>query len=305
MVDPEANRARSSNPYEELRTEASRALYHGRLGEASELFERAYRLALEDGDPDLVDLAYCNCAVVATRMRRAKEMVPRLQEILLRTTDPQVARLSAYNLALAYDRPEGYRKSLFYARISLRYSKELGDPAQQASSINQIGNILCAMSQFESALEHFEEAEDLLRDEVSPARALVLDNIGYCQVVLGDYPRGFGYLFRSLRMLRRFDARLYEAEPCLALCFAYLHVGRPARAVQHGARAMELAERAGDPKTAKYALLLLGEAYKMAGKLDVARECFGMLQETFYPDMPEVPGMLFGLDVCKMINLRA
>lgn len=305
MADPDTTPRPSPDRYEELRTEAGRALYLGRLDEASELFERAYRIALDQKDPGVVDLAYCNCAVVATRLRRAQEMVPRLQEILLRTTDPQVARLSAYNLALAYDRPDGYRKSLFYARISLRYATELDDPAQRASSINQIGNILCAMSQFETALEHFEEAKALLEEDESPSKALVLDNIGYCRTVLGDYPGAFGYLFRSLRMLRRLDARLYEAEPRLALCFAYLHVGRPGRAVLHGAHALEMAEQTGDANTTKHALLLLGEAYKMAGKLDVAQECFTLLQETFYPEMPEVPGMLFGLDVCKMINLRA
>lgn len=305
MVEPEVNRAEAPQKYEALRTEASHALYQGQLERAYELFDQAYGLVVAGGDAELVDLAYCNRAVVALRTGRGRDMIPRLQEILLRTTDPQVARLSSYNLALAYDRPDGYRKSLFYARISLRYANELDDPAQRASSINQIGNILCAMSQFEGALDHFRQAEEILADEVSPSKAIVLDNLGYCLTVLGDYPNGFGYLFRSLRMLRRLGARLYETEPSLALCFAYLHIGRPERAARHGARALDLAEQAADPKSAKLALLLLGEAYKMAGNLDVAHECFTLLQETFYPEMPEVPGMLFSLDVCKMINLRA
>jgi tetratricopeptide (TPR) repeat protein len=305
MVEPEANRAGAPEQYEALRTEASDALYQGQLARAYELFDRAYGLAVADGDSNLIDLAYCNRAVVAARTGRARDMIPRLQEILLRTTDPQVARLSAYNLALVYDRPDGYRKSLFYARISLRYANELDDPAQRASSINQIGNILCAMSQFESALDHFRQAEEILADEVSPSKAIVLDNLGYCLTVLGEYDAAFDYLFRSLRMLRRLGAHLYETEPSLALCFAYLHIGRPDRAARHGARALDLAEEAADPKNAKLALLLLGEAYKMGGNLDVAHECFTLLQETFYPEMPEVPGMLFGLDVCKMINLRA
>jgi len=305
MLGPEANRAATTEQYETLRADASRALYEGQLERSYELFDRAYDLAVVDGNTNLIDLAYCNRAVVAARTGRSRDMIPRLQEILLRTTDPQVARLSAYNLALVYDRPDGYRKSLFYARISLRYANELDDPAQRASSINQIGNVLCAMSQFEGALDHFRQADEILGDETSPSKAIVLDNLGYCLTVLGDYHGGFDHLFRSLRMLRRLGARLYETEPSLALCFAYLHIGRPERAARHGARALDLAEEAADPKSAKLALLLLGEAYKMAGRLEVAHECFTLLQETFYPEMPEVPGMLFGLDVCKMINLRA
>lgn len=305
MAEPETNQPQTSVHYGELRDRATQALNHGQLHEAAELFEEAHRVAVAAGDQTMIDLAYCNRMAVERLVHPRRESLVRLQEILVRTTDPQVAFLTSYNLALDYDRPDGYRKSLFYARIALRYATELGDPAQQASAINQIGNALCAMSQFQPALEHFEEAETLLGAGVSLAKAAVFDNLGYCFTVLGDYEQGFDYLFRSLRMHRSLGTRFYELQNRLTLCFAYLHIGRPSRAAQHGTRALEIAEQVDDLKATKYGLLLLGEAYKMAGELDVAQECFTLLQETFYPEMPEVPGMLFGLDVCKMINLRA
>lgn len=293
--------------YAAIKERASKALFDGRLEEALELFEEAHCVAAETGNQRLEDLAFCNLASVSTRLSKGQELVPRLQKLLLRTVDPELAWLSSYNLALAYDRLEKYRQALFYARISLRYAEEIDASLERAESFNQIGNVLCAMNRFTSALEHFQKGEELsTADETDPVHGLILDNIGYCKIVLGDYDEGFRYLFRSLRLLRRSHGDgLYEAEPRLALSFAYLHVGRPVRAIRHGTRALELAEVSGDTRVTKHALLLLGEAYKLAQCRDMASDCFNLLQETFYPGMQEVPDMLLNLDVCKVINLRA
>lgn len=305
MADPTTDRLQPSDAYERLRGRASEALHSGRLEEASDLFRRAYEIARESGDRSLTDLAYCNLASVEVRLRRAGRMIPQLQEILLRTTDPQIAFLSAYNLALNHDSEQGYRKSLFYARISRRYAAEIGDGKREASSLNKMGNVLCATNQFEAGLDHYLQAERLLDGEECIHTAQVLDNIGYCHIVLGDYRDGFRHLFRSLRMFRKLQSRIYEVQPRLTLCFAYLHVGRPSRAAHHGVRALDGSESVGDVRAFKHALLLLGEAYKLAGETDAARECFTLLQETFYPEMSEVPAMLLGIEICKTINLKA
>lgn len=291
--------------YEVLKEEGSAHLAAGRLEEALERFERAEEVAREGGDPDQVDLAFCNRSAVAVRLARTDGVQLRLQETLLRTTNRRVAVFSAYNLALAYDRANSFEKSLFYARIAHRYAVELQDASLEALALNQIGNVLTALNQFQEALEHFQKADRLLPPGDDVARALLLDNLGYCHAVLGRFDRAFPALFRSLRLLRRSGAELYEAEPRLALCFAYLGVGRPGRAIRHVNRALEIAERSEDARSMKYALLLLGEGYKLSGHTGAARDCFRILQECYYPDMPEVPGLLLGLDVCKVINLRA
>lgn len=291
--------------YETLKDEGSAHLAAGRLEQALERFQQAEDMAREIGDPVQSDLAFCNRAAVAVRLARTDGVQLRLQETLLRTTDRRVAVYSAYNLALAYDRANCFEKSLFYARIAHRYAVELEDAALEALALNQIGNVLTALNQFEEALEHFERANGMLPPGDDVAQALLLDNLGYCHAVLGRFDRAFPALFQSLRLLRRCGAELYEAEPRLALCFAYLGIGRPGRAIRHVNRALEIAERAEDARSMKYALLLLGEGYKLTGHTSAARDCFRILQESYYPDMPEVPGLLLGLDVCKVINLRA
>lgn len=292
--------------YESLRDRGKECLAAGRLEEALEAFHEAHGVASRIGDADLADLAYCNRSAVALRLAQPGDTATHLQEILLRTQNPQVAALAAYNLGYEYDRRKDFKKAIFYGRIALKYAEDGGLTELQASVLNDLGNALAALNQFEVALEHFDRGLALLGPEPSQQKAHLLNNVGYVKTVLGSMPDAFGSAFRSLRMFRAcgLDA-LYACEPHLTLAFAYLHIGRPDSAQRHAGRALDLAERALDVDRLKYALLLLGESHKLLGDEAAARDYFALLQESFYPDMPEVPGMLFALDVCKLINLKA
>lgn len=291
--------------YEGLKEQASEALNQGNLQGALGGFTRAYELAVRIGDRDLEDVAFCNRSSVAIRLQLEDDSVLVLRRMLLRTAHPQVAYLSAYNLARAYDNRKDYRKSLFYARIAHRYAIELGEAEQEASALNWIGNALVALNDFGGGLEEYRKAECLIAGEESERRSLILSNLGYCLLLTGETQDGFRTVIRGLRMARRERAPVAQSVGHLCLSFAHLLVGRPWYAVRHGAEALELAEAHSDERTMKLALLLLGEAYKQADKVPAALECFELLQETYYPGMPEVPEMLLGVDVCRVINLRA
>lgn len=290
--------------YEALRDRASEVLSQGNLQEALDAFTRAHQVARRMAEPDLEDVAFCNRSAVAIRLELDDGSVPALRQMLLRTADPEVGYLSAYNLARAYDYRKDYRKALFYARIAHRYAVELGEPDKQASAINSIGNALVALNDFGGGLEEYRKAESLIEGEESERRSLILANLGYCLLLTEQTSDGFRAAIRGLRMARRVRAPLAEAVGHLCLSFAHLLVGRPWYAVRHGAESLELAEAYGDERTMKYALLLLGEAYKQGDKVPAALECFELLQETYYPGMPQVPEMLLGVDVCRVINLR-
>lgn len=298
-------KASLTETYEALRQGGLEELAAGRLEAALAVFDRAFELARESGDQTLDDLASCNRSAVAILLGDGEACIPSLRAMLLRTGDPTVARYSAYNLALAYDRPDGFKKSLFYARIALRYSLELGDPALEASARNQIGNVLVALNDIDNAFEHYTQADEILADADSGYRAQVLTNLGYCQLLDGCLATGLSAVIRAVRMARRHGASLAESHARLCLSFGYLLNDKPAYAASHAATALELAERHGDQRTQKHALLLIGEAYKQGGQTLVARECFELLQTTYYPDMPHVPEMLLDVDVCRVINLRA
>ena len=52
-------------------------------------------------------------------MGRGDSELPRLREILVRNVDPVNCRIAAYNIARHYELTKNYKKSLFYARITL------------------------------------------------------------------------------------------------------------------------------------------------------------------------------------------
>lgn len=290
--------------YEALRERASMTLKQGQLQTALEEFDRAHAVARQLGERELEDIAYCNRSAVAIRLRIDDECLRSLRQMLMRTSDPRVAYLSAYNLCLACDNHKDYRKALFYGRIAARYAVELGEAEQEASALNQLGNALVALNDFAGALEEYRKADLLIQTERSEPKAIVLANLGYCYLITGEPTVGFRAVFQGLRMARSVRAPLAEILARLCLSFAHLLHGRPWYALRHGSEALELAESHGDEKSVKYALLLLGEAYKQGGKVVAARECFELLQRTYYPGMGEVPEMLLGVDICRVINLR-
>lgn len=292
--------------YESLKERGAGLLAAGQLQEALRAFDDAHGIARGLGNPDLVDLAYCNRSAVAARLGPTGETVARLQEILLRTQNHQVAALAAYNLGYEYDRRKDFKKAIFYGRIALKYAEDGGLDDLRASVLNDLGNAFAGLNQFDVALEHFEHGLALLGPEPSPQKAHLLNNVGYVSTVLGSMPEAFRSAFQSLRMIRSCGVEaLYGCEPHLTLAFAYLHVSRPDAALRHAEKASELAEAALDLERLKYGLLLLGESHKLLGDEPAARDYFALLQESFYPDMPDVPGMLLALDVCKLINLKA
>jgi tetratricopeptide (TPR) repeat protein len=301
MADPAALRGE----YESLKERASETLRQGNLQGALELFDRAHALSRDLGEPSLEDMAYCNRSAVAIRLQRGDQCEPTLRQMLLRTSDSLVAYLSSYHLAQACDARKDYKKALFYARIAHRYAAALEDGEYQASALNEIGNARMALNDFHGALGEYSEAAGLLGPGETERRAFVLANLGYCLLLLGRLEQGFDAVIRGLRVARRVRAPRAESLGRLCLSFGHLLIGRPWYAARHGGEALELAEEQGDERTMKYALLLLGESYKQGGKTLVARECFDVLQQTYYPGMPQVPEMLLEVDVCRVINLRA
>lgn len=194
---------------------------------------------------------------------------------------------------------------MFYARIALRHSAEMQSPELQASALDLLGNAHVALNDFQSGSQEYEKALELLGETPSVRRAVVLANAAYPKLLRNDLKEGMADLYHCLRYLRSQGVRFYQINAHLSLSFGYLLMERPIRAIHHASRALDLAEEFDSQASVKYALLMIGEAYKIAGDSPAARRCFDILQETYYPDKPEVPAMLLGLDLCKVINLRA
>ncbi len=288
--------------YEELRDHGREAVEAGRLNEALGILEEALDLARERGDQNLIDLAVCNRGAVLISLERQQEVMSPLRQILVRNGDAKTCALAAYNLSRAHRANKEHKKSLFYARIARDRAHAVNWLV--AESHNQIGNCLMHDSYFEKAAEEYQRGLKLLSDKPSAQRGMVMANLGYCLMMMGQPREGMRLSFRSLRLFRQFGGRLYEVWPQLDLCYAYLDLGRLRRAREHGQRALVISEEVGEAGTLKIALYLLGETERMACDLDAAWEYFTRLQRDFYPDSPQIAELMLAVGMRQLVHLR-
>lgn len=290
--------------YDELRAEGIRLLEAGHLDVAEECFGAALALAEEQCDRTLIQLAHCNLSAVRIE-RDEEETVPSLRRLLMEAEDHEVCFLAAYNLARFHERREDFKKALFYSRLAVQRASLVCRPDWMGSGHNQVGNLLTYGSHFEEAEGEYRTALELVPEAFALKRALLLENLGYCQMVQGELRAGFRNVIQSLRTLRGLGARLWLVFPHMDLCYGYLEIGRCRRARRHGERALALAREMGDDDAAKKCLYLLGEAAFTSGDEDAAAEYFTELQRRYYPEIAGLKEMLLALDLRKLVNLKA
>lgn len=294
--------------FEALMAEGANHLAAERYGDAQRAYLQAEQAAQRLGNSRAEDRAFVSRWAVQMVIERGlpPEPMQRMREIVMAGKDLVNSRLAAYNIARAYEFVKELRKGLFYAQIALDRSRLVDSPEWLASSHNQIGNFLLAQSRFEDAREEYEAALALVaEDEDSVRKAAILDNLGYTYVMLGRVREGVTLLYRSLRRLGALGTRREKVLPHLSLCFALLELGRHKLALRNGAKALALAEEAGEEDSVRQALFLLGEAAQGAGDAQGAREHFQRLQERYFSDSPHLTELLLAVDVRKLINLKA
>lgn len=291
--------------FEELRDEGMRAMEQGRLEEALELCDSALAAARERGDQVLVDLAICNRSATLIALGREKEVMSELRQILVRSCEPRTCSIAAYDLSRAHELTKEYKKGLFYGRIARDRALAASRDDLLVGSYNLIGNCLMSDSFFAEAAEEYHKALELLPEERSVPRALVMVNLAYCLMMQDRIREGMRLSFQALRWFRSLGTRLYEAWPHLDLCYAYLDLGRLARARQHGGLALAVAEETGEAECLKNALFLLGETERSEGDLEAAHGFFCRLQQGFYPESPQVVDLMVQVGLRQVVNLRA
>jgi tetratricopeptide (TPR) repeat protein len=302
MTEPER---REGEQFEELKDLWQRAIEAGQLEQAEEIIARAWAWASAHGDERQIDSAACAQAAVAIQLGRGEAELPRLREILLRSSDPANCRLAAYHISAHYHIAKNYKKSAFYARIALDRARLLGRRDWLASCHNQLGNALLSDSSIEEASREYEKAAELISSQPSLWRGWIAGNLGYCRILQARYAEGYPLLYESLALFQRYGAERYQVVTRLDLSFAHLETGRYRHARRHGAAALALAEKAGWPDAVKNALYLLGEAANLSGDPATAHRHFSRLQGDFYPEASYLPGFLMAVDVRKLVNLHA
>ena len=277
----------------------------GRLERAAKAFARAEAAAIEAASEQMEDRARVFRIAVEMEMGILAGQAATLQRVLLRSHDPEISFFAAYNTARCYDLERSYKKAGFYARQALRWAEPTGRADCAAMAHNMLGNLHLVECDFDAARSSYESSLALMPSTPGIERGLVLDNLGYCHLVLGELKSGFTQLYESLRMLSRLGADDLRPRPRLSLAFGYLEIGRFDYAARQARTALDEARRAGDETSIKNALYLLGQTFNLEGDEARARDCFCELQRTFYPDNGAIPDFLLAIDVRKIIHLKA
>jgi tetratricopeptide (TPR) repeat protein len=294
----------SREDYQEARSRWNEAVEAGRLEEALALVDAAAAWAEGNAEPELVERTFLNRAAIALELGAGAELLPELRALLMRSHEAENGFLAAYSLARAYELRKESKKALFYAQVGRDRAESL-DRGRRASSQNQLGNLLVAESRFAEAVTVYRSSLELLDAGDRLRRAVILDNLGYCEALLGRRLEGLTLLRESLRALRRLGAERHELLARLDFCFVLLEIGKPSAARRHGRRALDLATAFGDADAEKNALYLLGAAAAALGDRFGARRWYARLQIGFYPDADYLPDVLLQVDVRGLVNLKA
>ncbi|HXG58619.1 MAG TPA: tetratricopeptide repeat protein [Thermoanaerobaculia bacterium] len=285
------------NRIEELRQAALTNVRLNRLEEAIELYDEALALATDEETRELITI---NKADAMIALERTGPEVQELARVIMRRRNPRHVCLAAYALQYKHRLEGDFKRALFYGQLALRAAEEAGDLAYKRAVLVDLGNIYEMDSQVEKAIEHFEQALEVL-DEGDPqqrlSRGYTLENLGYCKLLQGSTDEGIDLVHRALEYL---DDPLGVAEAYIDLCYGYLDRGDLDRARHYGEAGLEAA---GDPRQVRNAHYLLGEVAYKAGDTARAEEHFDHLAR-FYPEFRNLKSLLFALDLRGMVNLK-
>ncbi|MEE4273781.1 MAG: tetratricopeptide repeat protein [Thermoanaerobaculales bacterium] len=295
--------------YDELMRSAEAAFTGDNLTAAAELYQQAAAIALEAGDQDRADHAFCNHCSMLTELDQGTEQIPKLKEILLRSDNPKNRFLAAYNTAVAYDLQDDLEKSRSYANRAIELSESLGEPDLVSRSANLAGTLAVRESRFDEADSCYHKALDVQESfdgHHGIMRAQYMDNLGYVMMCTDRLHDGIDLCEEARADLERVGADHYLYETLQDLCYGHLMADNLDRARECGEQALDLAIEFEDDQIAKNCLFLLSETAVRHGDTFRARRYLRELT-AYYPEVgisEEIIDVFLATDLTSVVNLR-
>lgn len=256
--------------------------------------------------PGRVDAADLNIAMVLVQKGEAKRGEEGLREILLRTTDDQLAFLACYHLASSLRKQGRYERATRFAERAFAKARLLDTPDHLAQAHNLTGNIMLSRNELDTAMEQYQAAlriRDAQPGDTRYARSILMNNLGYCLLLKQLYDQGLATLRRALELAREVGDRRCHAECLQDLCYGLLLDGRYGEALDAGERGLREAQDAGYKDVEENCHYLLGELGTRTDDLDYRDKHFQCLQ-SLHPELPFLKDFLCAVDVTRIITLK-
>jgi len=192
---------------------------------AAGLFASAESVAREMGEVDLADRAFCNHCSILVELDRGADQIPKLKEILLRSSDTRNRFLAAYCTGVAYFIAEDLDRADSYAHRATVLARELDDASLEGRSLNLVGTLAARDSRFDEAEEAFSRCLEAHRDDGGYQRVMaaqVEDNLGYVMMCTDRLDEGIRRCEDARCVLEEMGAEHYLYEVLQDLCYGYV-----------------------------------------------------------------------------------
>lgn len=284
---------------EELRQLALAKARNEEYDEALSLYDAALA---EAADEELRELITINKADSLIALERGGPEVQQLPAILMRRRNLHHTFLAAYALMFKHRLVNETKRAIFYGQIALQAANDAEESFWQIAAFNDLGISYEIDSQFEKAIECFEQALSFiaaLSDDQQKlfSQVAIFQNLGYNKLLVGRTVEGIEMIESTLD---RIQVKSTRSDSLIDLCYGYLDLEQYEKARFYGEAGLELA---CEPRQVRNAHYLLGEAAYKMGDTDAAEEHFEQLAR-FYPQFRNLKSLLFAIDLRSMINLK-
>jgi tetratricopeptide (TPR) repeat protein len=267
--------------------------------EALSLYDQAI---VRTDDEELRELITINKADALIAVERTGPEVQALPAILMRRRNLHHTFLAAYALMFKHRIVNETKRAIFYGQIALGAAVDANESFWRIGALNDLGITYEIDSQFEKAIECFEEALSLLTELGDEHQKLfsevaIFQNLGYNKLLVGKTVEGIRMIEGTLDRIQVASTR---SDSLIDLCYGYLDLENYEKARQYGEAGLELA---CEPRQVRNAHYLLGEAAYKMGDTGAAEEHFEQLAR-FYPQFRNLKSLLFAIDLRSMINLK-
>lgn len=272
-------------------------MWRGEFGEALAEYDTALGSARGEETRELITIRKAEALVAADRPGAE---ISELAAIVMRRGSARHVYLAATVLLQRYSNLDDRRRAIFYGEIACATVAALEDPFARATVLNNMGVVLTEDSQFERAIDSFQQALDRLEEvpehpNADRLRCRAMLNLGGAKILNDVYDEGIRIIERVVDQV---DDDQCRADGLLDLSLGYVHLGVFGAAEKRAREALALARNRRQIRNAN---LLMGAICARAGKWEEAETYFDVVA-AFYPAFKNLKQLLTAIDLCKIVN---
>ena len=276
-------------------------MWKGQVAAALLAYDRAADFAESEETKELITIRKGEALIAADREGPEVSALP---GIVMRRRNHRHVYMAASVLMRRYVELEDRRRAIFYGEIARTAAAALNDSFARATVLNYLGITQVAESEFDQAIEAFEEALVALdtiekaNDFVDSFAAGITANLGGTKILAGEFDEGV-HLIETV--LDELDDATERAEACLDLCLGYVELEDYDTAEDLAREGLSLASTRRQIRNANH---LLGEICVRTGRYEEADVYFDVVAG-FYPQFNNVKQLLTEVNLCSVVNWKA